>query len=766
MRRMAAVLVVVLEAATIALALLYLLLGRWGPDRQHPALVLGVLTGAGALLLTFSGARGLVRQLHDLWFDNTCGTTLRYIFLMRYHVLVAMMLVFFPPVAVIRLRRLLDTFFYVRPWDLFFISWMALLTAWSLMVGVQLTCCYGPQRFGGPALRLHDGWLKTAKRVKIWIFALLTVPTIGTCLLFSDSRGAACGAALLGALAAWLTLVIITWQRETLVSNSTPPSQLLIDGSRFRRDWEDEAFDDDGEIGIFLPAILKLLGPGYHDLERQRTQPGHLLAATLLGAVLCIYGLIGFAFRPSGGWNDWFPPLGYVLNLFMLAAWGLPAAAFFFDRWRVPVLVSTLALCVLAYSLAHTDHYFTTTPAPAPVRPTSTAGQAHVTASLTPQDAVRAWMRVREGHNDRLTVVTASGGGIAAAAWTAEVLSGLEEQLGEPFVRSLHAISSASGGSVGTMYYLDDFSHHQPRSAERLRRVRAAASRSSLPAMAWGVAYPDLWRFVAPPTLQQAPYLDRGWALQEAWRGELANPRQTLRGWREQVAQGAMPVALFDATAVETGRQFLLTPVDVHRAGGPRFQAYHNFLLLYPQRDIDIVTAARLSATFPWVTPITRAARDAGGPSLHVADGAYFDNYGVATMVEWLNAVLPVFSEPEPCAKVLLIRISIRDTAFQEQLVYDQKEGWAYTLYGPLLTLISAGSASQIARNEQLLELLSDRWNDATNVQLTVVNFVLRTEVPLSWQLTDQARHRIRARWAEEVSTRTNIHRVESFFRD
>jgi len=215
---------------------------------------------------------------------------------------------------------------------------------------------------------------------------------------------------------------------------------------------------------------------------------------------------------------------------------------------------------------------------------------------------------------------------------------------------------------------------------------------------------------------------------------------------------------------VETGRQFLLTPVDVHRAGGKRFQAYHNFLSLYQQRNINMATAARLSATFPWVSPITRAAQDAGGPTLHVADGAYFDNYGIATMIEWLNSVLPTYTAQQQHRKVLLIRISIRDTSFQNDLVYDEKEGWAYTLYGPLLTLISAGSASQIARNEQLLELLGDRWNGP--IDLTVVNFVLRTEVPLSWQLTDEACQQIRARWAEEVRSNKDFAQVRAFLSD
>jgi hypothetical protein len=260
------------------------------------------------------------------------------------------------------------------------------------------------------------------------------------------------------------------------------------------------------------------------------------------------------------------------------------------------------------------------------------------------------------------------------------------------------------------------------------------------------------------------PYLDRGWALQEAWRRQLLSPQTTLWDWRAQVAGGHMPAPLLDATAVETGRQVLITPIDVHRAGNNRFHAYHNFLGLYAGRDLDTVTAARLSATFPWVTPIARSSPASGGPPMHVADGAYVDNYGVATMVEWLNTILPTYVAEQPTARVLVIRINIRDAHFSDALQYEPKEGWAYTVYGPLLTMLNAGSASQVARNQQLLDLLTQRWQSGAGVPIEVVDFVLRTEVPLSWQLTDDHLAQIRGRWAEELEGGTAFARVKAFY--
>src|SRR5690606_35599232 len=129
--------------------------------------------------------------------------------------------------------------------------------------------------------------------------------------------------------AAWLTLFLTAWQRESIVSPCVPPSTLLLNGVRYRPNRDaDTAVSEPAGGGIVMEAILKLLGPGYYDDERGQPQPGHMLSVALMGLVLCTYGLLGFAFRPAGGWNDYFPSLGYLMNMFMLAAWVLPAAAF------------------------------------------------------------------------------------------------------------------------------------------------------------------------------------------------------------------------------------------------------------------------------------------------------------------------------------------------------------------------------------------------------------------------------------------------------
>jgi hypothetical protein len=683
------------------------------------------------LIAVTSRTRGPVLRLHDALFDNTWETTVRYVVFLRFQIVLLLALTIFPWLARTSLHRLLGNLFSVSLWDIFFISWMAVLVTWSIMVTARLVYRYGYLRFGGGDLLLSPTAAKFFKRWRLVLFAGFAMPIPLTCMGTSAMWGWGWMPLLGGVAAAWATLMIITWQRESLMPTSIPPSDLLLNGRYFR--WEEN--EETEETSTPLDGITRLLGPGYFDTEKQESLPGHLLALALLGIVLVTYGMLGFAFRPSGGWNTYFPSLGYLLIIFLLAAWGLSAASFFLDRWRVPTLLMITMSSMIMYSLVQTDHFF----------PTTEMSEIEIDNSITPIDAFTAWKKDEE---KPLIVCTVSGGGIAAAAWSAQVLTGLEEEFGQPFTQSLSAVSSASGGSVGTMFYLDDFDSENPRDEGRLEKIRESAAASSLRATSWGFAYPDAWRLAIPPVMGSMPNVDRGWALQETWRLSLANPTLALSEWRQRIRRGELPVALFDCTAVETGRQFLLSPVDVHETSG--FLAHQSFRELYPNRDVDIVTAARLSATFPWVTPITRIDHEADR-IVHVADGAYVDNYGITTMVEWLEEILPEYVATSARRDVLIIRINVRDASLAEVVDYPRTGGWANATYGPLLTVLKTNSENQLARNAWVLKLFGDRWSQVDGVRFRVVQFALRSDVPLSWKLSNETIKEIRAQWADEV---------------
>jgi len=183
-----------------------------------------------------------------------------------------------------------------------------------------------------------------------------------------------------------------------------------------------------------------------------------------------------------------------------------------------------------------------------------------------------------------------------------------------------------------------------------------------------------------------------------------------------------LPIPVFNATVVETGQRLLIAPVRSPPPAGDQSSAGAEFLRSFPGSQLRLATAARLSATFPYVTPVARpqvsALRRAGDPfnplfAVHVADGAYADNEGAVTSVDWINRLLVYYSRPEqidsrPFDRVLLIRIQ----AFPKELARTYRpatslSGWRAALLGPFDAMMHVRSASQTERGDLEINLLT-----------------------------------------------------------
>src|SRR5262249_46387982 len=137
-----------------------------------------------------------------------------------------------------------------------------------------------------------------------------------------------------------------------------------------------------------------------------------------------------------------------------------------------------------------------------------------------------------------------------------------------------------------------------------LDAVVAASSSSSLAEAAWGLVYPDTLRVLWPFPLWKK--VDRAWALERAWRRHLKNPDVTVAEWQQGICEGWRPAIAFNATAAESGARLIISSVDLPAAGGTELYR-RQFFKYYPNSDIPVVRAARLAATFPYVTPMARA---------------------------------------------------------------------------------------------------------------------------------------------------------------
>lgn len=457
-----------------------------------------------------------------------------------------------------------------------------------------------------------------------------------------------------------------------------------------------------------LVGALARLGPGYVEGERptRRLAPGHVPALTLLGLVIAFALLTRRAFDFQARNYPDAPTLLMVELLAAFAASALPALSFFLDRWRIPLLLPLVAYLALVARLWDTDARFDVVP-----------------AASGPPGAPGAPL-ARDGELP-IVIVCAAGGGIQAAAWTSAVLVGLQQELGDAFSRSVRLVSGVSGGSVGLMHTLAAVTPEgtlpvpaattEPiQSISELPAVYRGATTSSLFATSWGIVHGDAPRAFLPALATGS----RGSAQEQAWAWNVARISAhdaaenasapytaTFGDLARALETRALPAVVFQSTVVETGEPFLVSNVALDPAAG--VPAAPQFHATYPGLDLAVVTAARLSASFPYVSPTPRAKGPAPTSGVlsqvHFADGGYVENYGVLGALAWMRSVRPELVSAARAGRPIVV---LRIDPFVPEPGCDppSRNGWVNEITAPVRTVLNARGPSQRTIGDGLLQ--------------------------------------------------------------
>ncbi len=347
---------------------------------------------------------------------------------------------------------------------------------------------------------------------------------------------------------------------------------------------------------------------------------------------------------------------------------------YFGSRYRVPMLTGLAGLALVA-SIWNDNHAVRTVPrSTAPARMPAALGAASV------GDYFEGWLRAlpdaAAGPVDARPIpvflVSAEGGGIRAAYWTAVVLGALQDRLaceGLDFSRNVFSISAVSGGSLGAATFVANLGAGPKPAVARPQHIASApapagradsrtASRVPCPDPGAGpiasrsramlgsdFLSPTIGAALFPDLLQRFwpfPWFpDRAAALEHAWE----------RAWRDAQpaddsgpdpfeqpfdalwsgAPYARPLLFLNSTVVETGQRALVEPLfalaplgellgSPCRRVAPARAGFADAVLV---RDLapnayPLSAAVHLSARFTYVSPAGRidiAPRDvsAGG---------------------------------------------------------------------------------------------------------------------------------------------------------
>lgn len=737
----------------------------------------------------------------------------RRMFYVRYSVICLLALLFFGPVAVwTGARELLANTLLVQSfWQAFSLTVACLWVARQLFVQAGVTLFNAAARFrelqrNGPpppsrALLKTSGlqitWAWSTSKTLAWLAAGLTLPAIAVWYSTSgqprlpgaaraiDTVGGIQGLAglVVGLIFDWGLLLAVAFAARRLVSASaTIPGLLPV---RIEPGFGKPGFLWMNRIAWYLAS------PGYTTPSSRKHgttisfRPGHWQQLVVLAFLIAAYVLLGKLTEGSTARPG--PP---VLPTLFFAVMGLgfvstvlAMASFFLDFFRFPVLLLLTGAVALSYKYPGRDHTFAAPEVDAAkvkIDPPTLFEVVQSKKGRIPDD--------KAGHRT-LVVVTAPGGGIHAAAWTARVLTGLHYRYGDAYAQSLFMISAVSGGSLGTLYYAADFDRLQdPAEDARLREncdaIVARAGQSGLEAIGWGWLFVDL----SPASIFRN-FGDRGTLLDECWRSRLRRHGEavpeTLAEWREPTRAGKLPIVVFNSTDVESGRRVLFSPVYSHRRDSlyerpNRDAGPVEFSRSFAHYDLGLATAVRLSATFPYVTPTAAPFVapgaipyvDAAGATQnlsqmgHMADGGYADNEGIETAVDWISKLVDHFAEADseapPFDRILVLRIRhevpsdpLGDERTTPEMRTRASDGFQFAAFGPLKAVLTVRGASQVERGQVEVDLLKDvpRKIAVAGHEIAIDSKFIDFNVggddppPLSWKLSPKEFARYDIAW-------------------
>jgi hypothetical protein len=688
-----------------------------------------------------------------------------YLYLLRVPILVGAVLVLLPLAALwprSPLVPLLQNVFFLDVQGTFWSVTVALILSWSVLLTGRLVLLNGGDRFALP--QIFTGADLT--RRSVLTVTLLALPAaIGPFTQLRDFQYTGgelawrAGATLAACLAAYVLAFIALWAAVLLSPAGTQGGSQTFPAPPLMRRWLAWA-NNRALLGAWVARGTRWvrdhwplgLWTGYLDPATGLPWGGHWLAALFCLATAVVYFGINLYRQAYLGESTPVPALAFVLLLLVNANWVLSFFAFLLDRYRLPLIVPIVILCVLGTHAPSSDHYYAT--------------QRGVSiAPIFPEQVLAA----RRQLDKPIIVVATAGGGIQAAAWTTQVLAGLEEQTGawggRSFAESVALISSVSGGATGAMYYVNRFhpERREPFESKNLAGLTAQAWTSSLDDIGWALVYRDLPRIFFPYMMRSSEQalFDRGFMLEESWRNR-GNIQGLLSNWRTGVAEGRRPAAIFNATIAETGEPLALATTEV-RADTESFHR-RTFYELYPNTDLPIVTAVRLAATFPFVTPVARALSTK--PEYHVADGGYYDNYGISSAIAWLDdgfRELLKAKKPLPPVLVILIR-SFPDDAVPAP----GNKGWFFQTYAPINALLGVRTTGQWIRGRAELDLFIQRWECCTSAPIEVASFSFQGHnAPLSWSMNRNQIAEIQRQWKHAVSVANpDLLKVRTFLAD
>ncbi|WP_299607109.1 hypothetical protein [uncultured Aquimarina sp.] len=453
-----------------------------------------------------------------------------------------------------------------------------------------------------------------------------------------------------------------------------------------------QAEKDLGKLFLANSALtLLFFSLSFNSYKFLKSFPKKLFYGTILvGGFLILISFFIFNFYPK--WATRVNPLSIMvlslLSLFMICF----VLILLGKKIRLPLLSIITIICIFSsrFFTDNSDHY-----------------QLEIKKTTVDRVSLDTyiyhWLKSRKDdilNTDNkfpIIMVSAEGGGSRAGLWSFLTHSYLyEKSEGAYFDRNLLSLTGASGGSVGNAMFFAEARNASMSNRKADFKIQSDIENPNLNYKA-SVIYKDnylstallslLGRDLFKEVTSLFNFKNRGQLLEDQWirahgqffsdeKGDLILNKEFLSFYKGVISKNRKisdpkipPLLLINTTHTQTGNYNIISPVTyAHLRSLEGMNDFINTVQSsYPNGSIDLSTAMRINASFPFVTPVGEVRKKDRTDIItsdQYADAGYYDNIGgrVSKGIEEVLAKVLRDSFPELIEKVKMKHVLITNS--------------------------------------------------------------------------------------------------------
>jgi hypothetical protein len=394
------------------------------------------------------------------------------------------------------------------------------------------------------------------------------------------------------------------------------------------------------------------------------------------------------------------------------------------------------------------------------------------------------------GKKPKMVFICTSGGGQRAAVWTTRTLQYVDSACSGKLMRHTSLMTGASGGLIGAAYFRELY--HQQLTGKAInpyhRKYFDNMAKDVLNPIIFSLVVNDIFFRFQKFSDGKYEYLkDRGYAFEQQINKNTENIlNKRVREYRAPEKSGLIPMIIISPTVINDGRKLFISsqPIsymsmsstydDMQATQKIKGIEFNRFFKDQDAENLHFVSALRMSATFPYITPNVDLPSN---PSMEIMDAGLSDNFGITNAVRFLHVFKDWIYENTDGVVFVIIRDSEKDIAVKKHT----ETSLFQKLLTPIGSLYNNWDYFQDFNNDNLIELTKswfkgpydvvefeyipryEYWQ-TNRVEYTGLNNYEKNRATLSWHLTQREKESLH-KTILESNNRTALKRLKTLLK-